>query len=256
MARWRAGRSSSPAGKSPGWTDSSTPTRTRRCPAASSPTRPSTTPTRSRCPGASPRSARSPRASTSSRCPATSHPTPVTGLRDTPRTLTDPAGRSCAITIALTPDGAHALFGVPLREIANRTVSWTDLLGRRGATIPDQLAEARDWRTRFRVLDHHLVTLMRPRTLTPQVRGAWHRLTTTAGAIRIDTLADELGWTRQHLHTRFRDQIGLTPKTVARLARLGRATTLMSRPEPRPWPKSPRCAATPTSPTSTATSAP
>jgi transcriptional regulator GlxA family with amidase domain len=45
--------------------------------------------------------------------------------------------------------------------------------------------------------------------------------------VRIDALADEVGWTRRHLNARFREQIGLSPKEVARLARLHRAASLL-----------------------------
>lgn len=58
--------------------------------------------------------------------------------------------------------------------------------------------------------------------------GAWRRLTGSHGRMRITALADELGWTRQHLATRFREHLGLTPKTVARLARLHRATSMLT----------------------------
>jgi AraC-like DNA-binding protein len=60
-------------------------------------------------------------------------------------------------------------------------------------------------------------------------------LTASAGRLRISALADEIGWTRQHLNARFRDQIGLTPKTVARVARLHHAASLLAGPSPPPW---------------------
>ncbi|WP_233438514.1 AraC family transcriptional regulator [Actinokineospora spheciospongiae] len=47
-------------------------------------------------------------------------------------------------------------------------------------------------------------------------------------------VADEIGWTRQHLSTRFREQVGLTPKAVARIARLHRAVTLLNHPSALP----------------------
>ncbi|GLZ39235.1 helix-turn-helix transcriptional regulator [Actinokineospora sp. NBRC 105648] len=155
---------------------------------------------------------------------------PVFGLRDTPFRLDTPAGRSRAITIGLTPLGAVALFG-PLRDLANTTVPLETLLGRRVGLLTEQLSEAPDWPTRFTLLDTHLATWF-THALPRELHGAWHRITTTGGQIRIDSLAEELGWTRQHLRTRFQAHIGLPPKTIARIARLHRATTLLTAKEP------------------------
>ena len=105
-----------------------------------------------------------------------------------------------------------------------------DLLGAPAGLLAEQLAEAPDWAARFRLLDTVLLSRLRDGpALARPMHGAWQRLTGTHGRLRIAALADELGWTRQHLGTRFREHIGLTPKTVARLARLNLATTLLPR---------------------------
>jgi len=155
---------------------------------------------------------------------------PVCGLRDRPLVVTEEPGRTWGIALGLTPLGAHALLGVPLGELANRTVGLADLLGAPAGLLAEQLAEAPDWAARFRLLDTVLLSRLRDGpALARPMHGAWQRLTGTHGRLRIAALADELGWTRQHLGTRFREHIGLTPKTVARLARLNLATTLLPR---------------------------
>ncbi|SFP30434.1 Helix-turn-helix domain-containing protein [Amycolatopsis arida] len=65
--------------------------------------------------------------------------------------------------------------------------------------------------------------------------GAWRRLVASDGRVRIEALAGEVGWSRQHLAARFRAQVGLSPKVVARIARLHRAVTLLTSPTPPPW---------------------
>jgi AraC-like DNA-binding protein len=39
------------------------------------------------------------------------------------------------------------------------------------------------------------------------------------GGVRVERLADEVGWSRKRLWSRFRSQIGLTPKRAAQLIR-------------------------------------
>ncbi|OKI18511.1 hypothetical protein A6A25_39830 [Saccharothrix sp. CB00851] len=146
------------------------------------------------------------------------------------------AGPSRGITIAMTPVGAYALFGLPLRELANAAVGLDDLLGARARLLTERIAEAPDWPARFRLLDDHLAARVRHGpVLTRQVHGAWQRLTASAGRLRVDALADEVGWTRHHLAARFREQIGLPPKAIARVARLHHAVSLMTRAAPPAW---------------------
>jgi AraC-like DNA-binding protein len=160
---------------------------------------------------------------------------PVCGLRDRPLTMHGPPGRYQGMSIGLTPMAAHALLGVPLSEVANATVDATDVLGGRAKDLISRLQETGGWADRFRVLDEHLLGWLHngPQLARP-VEGAWRLLTASGGRMAISTLAEQVGWTRQHLVTRFRQQIGLAPKTVARVLRLHRASTMMTQPSPLP----------------------
>ncbi|WP_116206319.1 helix-turn-helix domain-containing protein [Amycolatopsis circi] len=156
---------------------------------------------------------------------------PVLGLRDRPL-LVSQAGPARGITVALAPPAAHALFGLPLRLLANASVPASDLLGRDAGLLTEQLASAPGWATRFALLDDFLL----PRVLSgpPLARpaqAAWHLL--TSAPARVDAVAAEIGWTRQHLAVRFREQIGLSPRTAGRIARLHRAVSRI--PTARSW---------------------
>ncbi|WP_326836369.1 AraC family transcriptional regulator [Amycolatopsis rhabdoformis] len=156
---------------------------------------------------------------------------PVLGLRDRPL-LVSQGGPARGITVALAPAAAHALFGIPLRLLANTSVGASDLLGREVGLLTERLVAASGWSARFTLLDDFL----RPRVLAgpalaAPVQAAWQRL--TSGPVRVDAVASELGWTRQHLTARFREDIGLSPKTVGRIARLHRAVSLL--PSARSW---------------------
>jgi AraC-like DNA-binding protein len=157
---------------------------------------------------------------------------PVTGLRDRPLTL-EQSGASTGIVITLTPLGAYGLFALPLREIANTTVGLADLLGADAHRLAERIAETRGWPARFRLLDRYLAARFRcGPALSGPVLGAWQRISARPGRQRIAALAEEIGWTRQHLTFRFREQVGLAPKTVARIARLHHAAAMLSGPSP------------------------
>ncbi|GAA0398051.1 helix-turn-helix domain-containing protein [Streptomyces luteireticuli] len=160
---------------------------------------------------------------------------PVTGMRDRPMTI-EQAGRMHGLTVQLTAPGAHALFGVPLRELTDSYAGFHDLLGTGSRHLTDRLAEAPDWPARFRLLDSYLIARIGAGPELPaQVRHAWQRLSMLSGDVRIGALADEVGWSRQHLNARFRREIGLSPKSVARIARLQRSLSLMYDTGPLSW---------------------
>ncbi|UBU10239.1 helix-turn-helix transcriptional regulator [Nonomuraea gerenzanensis] len=59
---------------------------------------------------------------------------------------------------------------------------------------------------------------------------AWWRLQEPAGPRTVEALAGELGVSRRYLELGFRRVVGLSPKTVARVARFQRAVRTLSRP--------------------------
>ena len=131
--------------------------------------------------------------------------------------------------------GARALLGLPAGELAGDVVGQTDLLGDQAGELVERLAAAPTWRHRFWLLDTALSGLVDDGRGEPpaEVVQAWRRLTETAGNLWIGALARELGWSRRHLNSRFRREIGLPPKAATRVIRFERARRLLRSP-PRP----------------------
>ena len=73
-------------------------------------------------------------------------------------------------------------------------------------------------------------TLRRGESASDDVAWAWRILERTHGQAPIGWICDRLGRSRRHLAAQFREQIGLPPKTVARIMRFDRAVALLSRP--------------------------
>jgi AraC-like DNA-binding protein len=151
----------------------------------------------------------------------------VAGPADVP-TLTEHAGDQCGIEVSLTPLGARRLLGVPVAELAGRAVAFEELLGRHAATLTERLVRAADWEARFALLDRALLRrLQEARPLPAEIVQAWSLLHRSHGALGVDAIAREVGWSRRHLAARFREDIGLPPKTTARILRFERVTMLL-----------------------------
>jgi AraC-like DNA-binding protein len=130
--------------------------------------------------------------------------------------------RYASIDLELTPLGAWAVLGVPLGELQRQTVRLEDAFGQAGQRLMDQLHDCRDWDGRFDAIEAFLLARINagPRP-TPAMAWALSRLWATEGRERVESLAAQLGCSRRYLHARFREQVGLPPKSVARLIRFG-----------------------------------
>jgi hypothetical protein len=124
------------------------------------------------------------------------------------------------LEVLLAPLGAYTMLGLPMEELNGQLVDLVDVLGPAGRRLGEQLREAPNWHGRFALLDQFLLgRLERGPRPSPEVGWAWQRLVATAGQVPIGRLANEVGWSHKHLIKRFRQQVGLRPKTAARLVR-------------------------------------
>jgi AraC-like DNA-binding protein len=153
----------------------------------------------------------------------------LAGLHDAP-VLTEFTGHQHGVQVDLAPLGVFTLLGRPMPELTNVAPQLTELDVPELAGLPARMAEAPDWPHRFALLDHALLRRLDASTARPdpEVAWAWRRLVRSGGRVGVQELADEAGWSRRHLLTRFRGQVGLTPKTTARVLRFHRAARLLA----------------------------
>lgn len=138
-------------------------------------------------------------------------------------------GAAQCVQVDLTPLGAFSLLGARMDELANEVVSLDEVLGD-ARDLREQLAGVGSAADRFELLD--TVFLRRMEGAHPpdeDVTWAWEALRRTHGRAPIGWICDRIGRSRRHLATRFREQIGLPPKTVGRVLRFERAVALLRR---------------------------
>ncbi|PKV92972.1 AraC-like DNA-binding protein [Amycolatopsis echigonensis] len=122
------------------------------------------------------------------------------------------------VQIRLSPEVAHAVLGT---ELSGEVVSLEDVWP---TELPGQLRALNSWNDRFALVEAALGKRYEAgRPVDPEVAFAWQRMDARRGQVRVEQLADETGWSRKRLWSRFRGQLGLSPKRAAQLVRFDHA---------------------------------
>lgn len=147
----------------------------------------------------------------------------VAGLWDRP-TQTAHYGEQAGYQLYLDLLEARRLLGVPAGELANRLVALEDVLGSFAFELNERLAAAPDAKHRHALAQRLLAARLSDQdTTAPEIDYALARLRATRGAASVESIAAEVGWSRRHLAARFREVVGLPPKTLGRLIRVEHA---------------------------------
>jgi AraC-like DNA-binding protein len=160
-------------------------------------------------------------------------PSFAAGLYAGPVLIKSDGGAEC-VQVDFTPLGAYRFFGSAVVDLTARMVDMSDVLGREGRQLRERLGATPLWQSRFDLVED-FVTDRANHLPSPEIEFAYRRLARTAGGARITALAKEIGWSRKHLVNRFRSELGLAPKPVARIMRFHRACRLAHTGEARGW---------------------
>ncbi|GAA5200419.1 helix-turn-helix domain-containing protein [Rugosimonospora acidiphila] len=133
------------------------------------------------------------------------------------------ARSSECLQLRLSPMLAHTALGA-CGELGGTVVGLDDLWGRDAVRIQERLRAAGSWLERFAIAEAALARRDEAgRAVDPEVAFAWGRLVASRGRLRVEQLVAEIGWSRKRLWSRFRAQVGLTPKRAAQLIRFDHA---------------------------------
>ncbi|WP_255950017.1 helix-turn-helix domain-containing protein [Streptomyces odontomachi] len=156
----------------------------------------------------------------------------VVSLLSPPNTcpvLGEHTGGIHGVEVVFAPWAAFELFGVALDELPNLGAEPAGVLGIRIQHLSEQLAQAPGWPSRFAILDQFLLRCRREgRLASERVVAAWQRLEESRGRVEITALAESMQWSQRQLERKFNEQVGLTPKRLARVLRMQHAAALIS----------------------------
>jgi AraC-like DNA-binding protein len=161
----------------------------------------------------------------------------VAGVYDT-WVAVEGSTHGCAAQVNFTPIGARVLLQRPMHEVFGQSVCVSALFGAAGTQLIDAMGNAVTWAERFALLDQFLCARASRAKLSvcaPEVSWAWQTLAASHGVCTIGHLMQYTGWSAKRLITGFRDAVGVTPKTAARLLRFAAVVEQLDAADAATW---------------------
>ena len=152
----------------------------------------------------------------------------VDGLQTTSTTIQAPDGRCRVLALELRPEGALALLGSCLRDLTDRCVDLTAVMGGRARELAERLASARTGSERVAAAEGWARNYADRSTLFDEtVSNVARKIVTGNGAVPVAALDDLSGKSRSRFVAAFRDRVGVGPKRYARIVRFRRTLELV-----------------------------
>jgi AraC-like DNA-binding protein len=158
------------------------------------------------------------------------------GLHQRPIDTEAPHGNAL-LGVAFSAHGTFPWLGERMDGLSDRIIALADALGDGALRLRERLLNTPSLEARFSCVERWLIGRLKPRTIIhPAVRWAVDQLAASVGRMPIEQLATQTGFTRKHLGNLFQQQVGLTPKALARVHRFRGALQLLDRADGQvPW---------------------
>lgn len=146
-----------------------------------------------------------------------------------------PTGWAGCFGIRFRPGGAWPFLACPADELTGQILDFSLLRGREARDLAQRIADSRAWESRCEIARQWLVARLNG-TADHTVDAAVEAIRSAHGAVSVSSLAQQFGLSRRSLERRFRRQVGLLPKQLARVLRFQKAVQMREQAPAGGWP--------------------
>ena len=151
--------------------------------------------------------------------PRTSPRSVVVGMQTHRRGVLHIRGRQDSFVILFQPAGLNHLFAVPAQQFTDHDFDAESVFGPMVVRFQEQLADCRTLEERVSIANRFLFRFAAAAGALDGVSTMANQILRVAGATRIPVLADHVGLSLRQFERRFRQQVGMSAKLFARIAR-------------------------------------
>lgn len=133
-------------------------------------------------------------------------------------------------------EGFYKLFRKSMAEMSNQGLETPGLLGKEGDFLGERLAECREDLSRVKLMDEFLLhQLAGAHPKRDFMDEALFQIRASGGSLRLSSLAEDLQISLRTLQRKFKDRVGISPKSFARIVRFNRIIRSIPNQESPDW---------------------
>jgi AraC-like DNA-binding protein len=141
-----------------------------------------------------------------------------------------PTGISGIISARFLPDGLTPFLDIPVAALENKAVPIDDVFKDEGKKLEKEILGASDNEKRIKLIETFLLSkLTESRTIDSITKSCVDIIFQSQGQIGVVELADKMNINRRNMERKFTSLIGISPKQLARVARLQATLKMLER---------------------------
>lgn len=150
--------------------------------------------------------------------------------------INEPVAESNMIGVRFKPGGTYPFFRLPAHEVHNHVTEMDAIMGHLMRHLREQLY-ALPTPARFAHLERWLLTRMADsrKMADATIHAASREIARLHGAVSIKELGDSMGISQKHLAHQFKQIVGVSPKTLARIYRFQHVLKTVNPAHPVNW---------------------
>lgn len=131
------------------------------------------------------------------------------------------------ISVQVLPEAAQTLFDISVNDLDEKAYDMSSVWGLASSTLMDRLHATNSARQRFKILDEFFRARLKP--VEPTLYHASRLLSEYCGPHTVEKVSRYLNVTPRAVHARAVNQLGVGPKTLARLGRFFRTAQIINK---------------------------
>jgi AraC-like DNA-binding protein len=149
--------------------------------------------------------------------------------------LLQPSETIATMGVRFRPASAYRFLPLSLHVLSDDSVSTQDIWGAEGRELEERVLSADCDEHRKSLVESFLIRSREKSQLRPRVEVAVNEILRSRGQLRVEQLAEKVGWSRRQIEREFRSGVGVSPKVLARIIRFQNLLRLVGESELREW---------------------